>query len=70
MYCNADTHKILTSHNFHHLTLPYCSPLPDPVMLAPNASHEGESEGSMLPMGTATDDETHNLEPKRKQKQN
>jgi hypothetical protein len=48
MYYNVDTHKILTSCNFHHLTLPDHSPLPDPVMLAPNVLCEGESEGSTL----------------------
>jgi hypothetical protein len=64
-YYNAKTCNILTSQNFRHINPP------EPIELTPNMAHEGESEGDTLPMGVAgSDDTTHNLEPKRKQKRN
>jgi hypothetical protein len=70
-YYNAETRKVLTSHNFHNITPPDNPTPPEPIELTPNMPHEGETGGSMPPMGvTGSDDRTRNLEPKQKQKQN
>jgi hypothetical protein len=70
-YYNAGTHKVLTSRNFCNITPPDNPTPPKPIELTPAMPHEGETGGSMLPMGvTGSDDITRNLEPKQKQKQN
>jgi Integrase core domain len=70
-YYNAETRKVLTSRNFGNITPPDNPTPPEPIELTPNMPHEGETGGSMPPMGvTGSDDRTHNLEPKRKRKRN
>ena len=48
-YYNAETRKILTSRNFHFLSLTNDETPPEPIAIAPNAPGEGESEGSTQP---------------------
>jgi hypothetical protein len=62
---------VLTSHNFHSITPPDNPTPAKPIKLAPHMPHEGETGGSMPPMGVmSSDDKNHNLEPKQKQKWN
>ena len=46
-YYNVETHKVLTSHNFHFLSLIHDESPPEPIKIIPDVPHEGESEGSM-----------------------
>ena len=48
-YYNAETCKILTSHNFHFLSLTEDQTPPEPIAITPDAPGEGEFEGSMQP---------------------
>jgi hypothetical protein len=58
-YYNPETCKVLTSHNFHNINPPDCPAPPEPIKLATHMPHEGETGGSMLPMG-ATGSDTSN----------
>jgi hypothetical protein len=70
-YYNAETCKVLTSRNFRNITPPDNPTPPKPIELTPDMPHEGETGGSMPPMGvTGSDNITRNLEPKRKRKRN
>ena len=60
-YYNAKTCKVLISQNYHFVSLPEKDTLPEEIMVTPDMLHEGESGGSMLPMGNKDDS------PKRKQ---
>lgn len=46
-YYNAETRKVLTSRNFHFLSL--STDMPPASGENPDAPHEGESQGSTLP---------------------
>ena len=54
-YYNAETHKILTSWNFHFLSLTDKTQ-PEPIAITPDAPGEGEPEGStQLQSGNKSD---------------
>jgi len=42
MYYNAETQKILTSHNYHFLTQPKTQTPPEEIKIIPDTLHEGE----------------------------
>ena len=44
-YYNAETRKVLTSRNFHFLSLTQDKSPPEPIEVLPDVPHEGESEG-------------------------
>ena len=44
-FYNAETRKILTSRNFRFLMLPEKTSPPEDIEVAPDAPHEGETEG-------------------------
>lgn len=71
-YYNAETCKVLTSHNFHNIIPPEVPTPPEDIDLTPDSLSEGEPAGSTPPhLGiTVSDDVTWNLEPNRKHKQN
>jgi hypothetical protein len=48
-YFNAETCKVLTSHNFCFLSLPSENSPLEKIIITPNASCEGEGSGSMQP---------------------
>jgi hypothetical protein len=48
-YYNAETRKVLTSHNFCHLNPPQLIIPPESIQITPNLQHEGEfGEGMLL----------------------
>jgi hypothetical protein len=70
-YYNPETCKVLISHNFCNITPPNNPTPPEPIKLTPHIPHVGETGGSMPPMGVmGSDDKSHNLEFKWKQKRN
>ena len=64
-YYNPENRKVLTSQNYHFLTLPKENPLPDVIEVAPDTQREGESRGDALSMGDAP---TMGIQPKEKDK--
>jgi hypothetical protein len=66
-YYNAATHKVLTSRNFHNLTISEWSSSPEHIELTSDSLCEGESGRNTLLMGVpeinGTDDLTQNPEP-------
>jgi hypothetical protein len=65
-YYNAETHKVLTSHNYQNINPPM-SPIPaEPI--EPNVQCEGKSEGSMLQPGVTGSKDLDPKEHKRKWK--
>ena len=68
-YYNAETRKILTSHNFRHINPPPATP-PEPIIIAPSEQPEGES-GSLrkdMPLPGANDPEGNNQDQPNKRK--
>ncbi len=47
-YYNAETRKVLTSRNFHFLSLTNDNTPPEPIEVLPDAPLEGEPERSTL----------------------
>ncbi len=64
-YYNPENRKVLTSQNYHFLTLPKEDPLPDVIVVAPDTQRKGESRGDALSTG---DTPTMGIQPKGKDK--
>lgn len=70
-YYNTKTHKILISHNFHHINPPDDPIPPEPIIITPDVPREGETAGSMPPIGViGSDNTTQSLKSNWKQKWN
>ena len=68
-YYNAETCKILTSRNFHFLSLTDETP-PEPIAITPDAPGEGEPEGSTQPQSGNQSDSLKRKRTEEKEPQN
>jgi hypothetical protein len=56
-YYNAETCKVLTSHNFHHLNPPKMITPPELIQITPHLQHEGEFGEDMPLQGVKNSDQ-------------
>jgi hypothetical protein len=67
-YYNAETQKILTSHNFHNINPPPETP-PEPIIITPSEQPEEEPGKKDMPLlGTNDSHKNKNQDPPNKQK--
>src|SRR6267143_1622034 len=69
-YYNAETRKILTSRNYHFLSLTNDETPPEPIAITPDAPGEGESEGITQPTSGNKSDSSKRKCTKEEEPQN